>query len=208
MQLFILGGTGKTGSALIGQALARGHRVTAFGRHAPDSDPLTGRHDIIGSPMDSDALSAALVGHDAVLSVLGTRGLGATSVLEDSSRATLAAMRRANVKRLIIVSSALLDHDIGLLSRIIARTVLRHHSRDQRAMESLVTASDVDWTILRPPRMSDAAAPGHYSLTTGTAPTQTAGTTIRKDEVARAVVDIADQGQYAREIVWPSGPRV
>jgi len=46
---------------------------------------------ISGNPMSDAELADALPNHDAVLSVLGTRGLGATSVLEDSSRATIAA---------------------------------------------------------------------------------------------------------------------
>src|SRR5450756_3041558 len=80
-------------------------------------------------------LSAALSGYDAVLSVLGTRGLGSTSLLDDSARATISAMRKAGVRRLVILSSALLDQNIGLMGSFAARTLLRHHSRDQRAME-------------------------------------------------------------------------
>ncbi|MEP6690526.1 MAG: NAD(P)H-binding protein [Gemmatimonadaceae bacterium] len=205
MHLFVLGATGKTGGAVVDQSLARGHRVTTFGRNASRRAPAILRHDIIGNPMDATALAAALPGHDTVLSLLGTRGLGATSVLEDGARAMLAAMRRADVKRLIIVSSSLLDHDIGLLSRVVARTVLRHHSRDQRAMEALVTASEAEWTILRPPRMSQTGPPGPYALTTGSAPTGSRGMLIRTDEVARAMLDIAESRQYVREIVWLRG---
>src|SRR5450759_3057301 len=109
MKLFVLGATGKTGGALVAQAVARGHGVTTFGR-----SPFAGADkakvlNISGNPMNEAELADALPGHDAVLSVLGTRGLGATTVLVDSSRATIAAMRKAGVRRLVILSSALLD---------------------------------------------------------------------------------------------------
>jgi hypothetical protein len=44
---------------------------------------------VVGNPMQVDHLAAALAGNDMVLSLLGTRGLGATSVLADSVRATV-----------------------------------------------------------------------------------------------------------------------
>src|ERR1700686_2027405 len=160
MRLFVLGATGKTGGALVGQALARGHSVTTFGRSLFTGSQSGEVISIVGDPMSEAELSDALPRHDAVLSVLGTRGLGATSVLEDSSRATIAAMRKAGIKRLVILSSALLDSHIGPVMSIVARTILRHFSRDQRAMEKLVTASNLDWTVLRPPRMSDSAPDG------------------------------------------------
>ncbi|HEY8853511.1 MAG TPA: NAD(P)-binding oxidoreductase, partial [Gemmatimonadaceae bacterium] len=149
LRLFVLGATGKTGGALVAQAVARDHVVTTFGRSPFAGSDRAKVVNISGNPMSDAELADALPDHDAVLSVLGTRGLGATSVLEDSSRATIAAMRKAGVRRLVILSSALLDTHIGLVNRIVSRTLLRHFSSDQRAMERLVTASDLDWTVLR-----------------------------------------------------------
>jgi putative NADH-flavin reductase len=154
--------------------------------------------------MSEAELAESLPGHDAVLSVLGTRGLGATSVLVDSSRATIAAMRTAAVRRLIIVSSALLDAHIGLVNRIVARTVLRHFSSDQRAMEKLVTASDLDWTILRPPRMTDSA-PDEQSSATLDDPPDASGMLITKEEVARVMLDTVENRRYIRELVHIRG---
>ena len=154
--------------------------------------------------MSEAELADALPGHDAVLSVLGTRGLGATSVLEDSSRATVAAMRKAGVRRLVILSSALNDEHIGLVNRIVSRTILRHFSSDQRAMEKLVTASDLDWTVLRPPRMTDSAPDGQSTYSLGEPPDST-GMAITKEEVARVMLDTVENGRYIRELVHVRG---
>lgn len=206
MKLFVLGATGKTGGVLVAQAVARGHNVTTFGR-----SPFAGADkakvlSISGNPMSETDLADALPGHDAVLSVLGTRGLGATSVLEDSSRATISAMRNAGVRRLVILSSALLDSHIGVVNRIVSRTILRHFSSDQRAMEKLVTASDLDWTVLRPPRMTNSASDEQSSATL-TDPPDSSGMTITKEEVVRVILDTAENQRYIKELVHIRGAR-
>jgi putative NADH-flavin reductase len=157
-----------------------------------------------GNPMNEAELAEALPGNDAVLSVLGTRGLGATSVLEDSSRATIAAMSQAGVRRLVILSSALLDSHIGVVNRIVSRTILRHFSSDQRAMERLVTQSDLDWTVLRPPRMTDSAPDGRSTAMLGE-PTDSSGMTITKEEVARVILDTVENRRYIRKVVHIRG---
>jgi putative NADH-flavin reductase len=204
VKLFVLGATGKTGGVLVAEAVPRGHRVTTFGRSAFSGAYKAQVLNISGNPMNEVELADALPGNDAVLSVLGTRGLGATSVLEDSSRATVAAMSQAGVRRLIILSSALLDSHIGLINRIVSRTILRHFSRDQRAMERIVTASDLDWTVLRPPRMTDSAPDGQSTAMLGEPP-DGSGMTITKEEVARVMLDTVENRRYIRKVVHIRG---
>src|SRR6185369_3532553 len=108
LRILVLGASGKTGRALVEQALTRGHAVTAFGRSPFAGDSARALKRIRGNPMSASSLAGALKGHDVVLSVLGSRGLGRTSVRADAARATIDAMHRAGVRRLIIVSSALL----------------------------------------------------------------------------------------------------
>jgi putative NADH-flavin reductase len=189
---------------LVAQAVEHGHSVTTFGRSLFTGSQSGEILSIVGDPMSASELADALPGHDAVLSVLGTRGLGATSVLEDGSRATIAAMRKTGVKRLVILSSALLDAHIGLVNRIVGRTLLRHFSRDQRAMEKLVTASDLDWTILRPPRMTNSA-PDEQSTSTLDDPPDSTGMIITKEEVARVMLDTVENGRHIRELVHVRG---
>ena len=204
MKLFVLGATGKTGGVLVADAVPRGHHVTTFGRSAFSGPYKAQILNISGNPMSEAELADALPGNDAVLSVLGTRGLGATSVLEDSSRATVAAMSQAGVRRLIILSSALLDSHIGLINRIVSRTILRHFSSDQRAMEKVVTESDLDWTVLRPPRMTDSAPDGQSTAMLGDPP-DSSGMTITKEEVARVILDTVENRRYIRKLVHIRG---
>jgi len=189
---------------LVAQAVAHGHSVTTFGRSLFTGSQSGEILSIVGDPMSASELADALPGHDAVLSVLGTRGLGATSVLEDGSRATISAMRKTGVRRLVILSSALLDSHIGVINRIVSRTILRHFSSDQRAMEKLVTASDLDWTVLRPPRMTDSA-PDEQSTSTLDDPPDASGMIITKEEVARVMLDTVENRRHIRELVHVRG---
>ena len=113
-------------------------------------------------------------------------------------------MTQAGVSRLIILSSTLLDSHIGLINRIVARTILRHFSRDQRAMERIVTASDLDWTVLRPPRMSNSAPDGQSTAMLGEPP-DGSGMLITKEEVARVILDTAENRRYVRKVVHIRG---
>jgi putative NADH-flavin reductase len=206
MRLFVLGSTGKTGRALVAQSLARGHAVTAFGRSAMGETTENFRS-VTGSPMRADDLAAALPGHDAVLSALGTRGVGATSVLVDSARALIDAMPRAGVRRAIVISSSLVDRRSGWLSLVFARTLLRHTASDQRAMETLVTESGLDWTVLRPARLGNGVLTGRYTVSTVSAGIPASSAGMSRADVAHMMLDAIERRAHVKEIVWLRGGR-
>ncbi len=156
MRLFILGSTGRTGIELIDLALERGHEVTAFAR---SPQKIVRRHDRLvvaeGDPHVADEIARRLPGHDAILSTLGPRpraAMSRTTLLGECADSTIAAMRKTGVRRLAIVSSALLFPGGGPLFAI-ARLLIRPHVRDLRAMEERVVSSELDFTIARPPRL-------------------------------------------------------
>jgi putative NADH-flavin reductase len=155
LKLFVLGATGRTGVELLDLALPR-HAVTAFAR---SPDKITRRDSRLsvmkGDVNESDQMAAALRGHDAVLSALGPtpgQAIRGTTLLHDSAASTLKAMRSAGVRRLLVVSSALLFPGGGPLVGFF-RALIGHHVRDSKRMEALVTQSDLVWTVARPPRL-------------------------------------------------------
>jgi putative NADH-flavin reductase len=208
MHLFVLGATGKTGRLLTAQGLARGHAITAFGR-----TPLTGdavlqtATCVVGNPMDADSLAASMPKHDAVLSVLGTRGLGATSLLVDSAHAIIAAMLRVRVRRLIVMSSSLVDTNSGWVASVLSKTLLRHTADDQRAMEQLITHSPIEWTVLRPARLNDRVRTGRFVASAASAGRPASDTAVSRGDVANLMLDTAERGTYINEIVWVRGVR-
>src|SRR5207244_10874461 len=153
MKLFVMGATGRTGQEVVQQAIARGHYVTAFVR-SPESITLRNERLTVlkGNAMDENELSEAMQNHDAVISTLGPREVFRPGrLLHDSSLATTRAMNRSGVKRLVVLSAA--AHFPGIPNRI-ASFIMRNHMRDSLAMEAIVQASGLDWTIARPPRLT------------------------------------------------------
>jgi len=72
MKLFVIGATGRTGREIVEQALARGHRVTAFVRSPESINLQDERLTVIeGSALEEDQLANTMQNHDAFISTLG-----------------------------------------------------------------------------------------------------------------------------------------
>ena len=197
MKLFVIGATGRTGEEIVQQALARGHHVTAFVR-SPEA--VTLRHERLGvlqgNVTDEEQLSEAMQNHDAVMSALGPREVfKPSSLLHDSALVTTRAMQRSAVRRLVILSAA--AHFPGVPNRIVS-IILRNHMRDSLAMEKVVQDSGLDWTIARPPRLTQEQY-ATYRSREGAAPTR--GFSISRKAVAAFMLDAIEEKQHFQKIV-------
>jgi len=197
MKLFVIGATGRTGQEIVQQALERGHHVTAFVR-SPEAVNL--KHErltvLLGNATDENQLAEAMQSHDAVLSALGPREVfKPSSLLHDSALATTRAMQRSGVKRLLILSAA--AHFPGIPNRIVS-FILRNHMRDSLAMEKVVQESGLDWTIARPPRLTQKQY-ATYRSREGSAPEK--GFTLSRKAVAAFMLDAIEQKRHFQKIV-------
>jgi putative NADH-flavin reductase len=197
MKLFVIGATGRTGQEIVQQAIERGHDVTAFVR-SPETVIL--RHErlsvVKGNATDENQLSEAMQSHDAVVSTLGPREVfKPSSLLHDSALATTRAMQRSGVKRLLILSAA--AHFPGIPNRIVS-FILRNHMRDSLAMEKVVQDSGLDWTIARPPRLTQEQNTAYRSRE-GAAPRRCF--TLSRKAVAAFMLDAIEQKKHFQKIV-------
>ncbi|MGA7613892.1 MAG: NAD(P)H-binding protein, partial [Thermoanaerobaculia bacterium] len=156
-----------------------------------------------GDPLNFDELRDAMPGHDAVLSALGAPGPGRTTILGDAATVTVKAMQSASVSRLLLVSVAVLFRHIGFTAAILRRTLLRNIAVDAAAMERTVAASDLDWTIVRPPRLTNGALTTRYRVDDGRMP---AGTlVVSRADVAHFLLDELEDNRHVRAIVGMAG---
>lgn len=200
MRLFVLGASGGIGRQIIDQALARGDQVTAFVRSpeklGPPRDGLISRR---GDPRDAAELAEAMPGHDAVLSMLGPPGPGPTTIMREGARSTVAAMQALGMRRLLVVSAAVLFDGAGLLVGLMRRTLLRNVARDSAEMERVVMASGLDWTIARPPRLTNGPLTRRYKVEDGRMPRGT--WIVSRADVADFLLGELDQGKHMHKIV-------
>ncbi len=201
MRLFILGASGKTGTQLVDVALARGHEVTAFVRSPAK---ITRRHSRLqvqrGDPLRVDELASALPGHDVVLSALGVRPPRAFrphAVVQEAAASTVAAMTRTGVRRLVLVSAAILFPEKGLRFAFF-RWLLTQVMRDLGTAEEIVRATPLDWTIARPPRLIERPDEAYRSRRNAL---PVDGFSMSFRAVAAFMLDAAEQRTYVREIV-------
>ncbi len=173
MKIIVFGATGGIGRHLLRGALTQGHTVTAFVRNAATLTPQEGLRVVTGDVFDPGAVADALDGQRAVLSALGARSLKKEdSVLERAVPNIIAGMHAHFIDRLIVVGAAGALYPAGkyqtplanLLFSVMKRTLLKHPMADQAVQERLLAQSDLDFTIVRPPRLTDGPATGNYHV--------------------------------------------
>ncbi|MCU1451157.1 MAG: NADH-flavin reductase [Acidimicrobiales bacterium] len=169
MKLTVFGATGGTGVKVIEQGLAAGHEVRAVVRDATRLAPQRpGLEVVVADVMDPAAIVDAVTDRDAVISAMGSRdGRRPTTVCADSARSIVTAMHRAGTSRLVVVSgTGPFDEGEGpgmrYVLKPIGRRFLKHVFADFVEMEKVVRASGLDWTIVRPPRLTDKPFTGRY----------------------------------------------
>ena len=173
MKLVVLGATGGIGLELVKQAIARGHSVTTFVRSPERLESFRDRINLVrGDLLNSAQLAQVLKGHDAVLSSFGPRDPRANgNLLESFASALTEAMQHTSTRRVIVVSVAFLFKDVIIPpAYLVGRLLFGHHVADATAMEEILTKSGLDWTIVRPPQLTDKPRTGTYRVREGHLP--------------------------------------
>ena len=178
MKIIVFGATGGTGKLIVTQALAKGHSVTAFVR-TPEGLPQDPHLRVIqGDVFDFGAVVDAVRGHRAVLSALGAHTRKREDILARAIPHILEGMRQEYVNRLIVLGAAGAHKDYGKYQNALTTmalwtakmTALKYPFIDQVAQERLIAASDVDYTIVRAPRLMDGPFTGKYRVLPGALP--------------------------------------
>jgi putative NADH-flavin reductase len=169
VKIVVLGAAGGIGRHVVAQALEAGHSVTAFLR---DPGKLSLRHErlaiVRGDVLDGETVRTAIVGHDAVVSALGVRDRAPTTLYSEGARNALTAMTAEGIRRYIAISASGFHRDendpflIRYVLKPIVSLLLKESYADLVRMESIVTESDRDWTIVVPPRLTDGPRTERY----------------------------------------------
>ena len=206
-RVLVLGANGPTGRRTVQQALDRGLRVDALTRR-PETFPIQhGRlHVVGGDATEAAVVDAAVAPCDAVISVIGSAFTRRpVAVYSASAALVVAAMQRHGRRRLLVVTSSgvtptsgrrdttFLDRALHPLFRYtFGRTVYD----DMEEMEAVVAASSLDWTIVRPPGLTDEPGTGY-----ATAETWIAGPYCARDDLATMLLDQLDDDRSLRQVV-------
>jgi uncharacterized protein YbjT (DUF2867 family) len=217
MKLTIFAATGGIGRQLLEQATAAGHDVTAVVRNPGRlSRPVRTVTADMAAP-DPAALEAAVAGADAVLSGLGPRSNADAGIASQGTRAIVAAMQAAGVRRIVAVSAAPVGtvatpgrprpprHDPGdgffmrhLLSHVASAT-LGQVFADLAQMEDVLAGSGLDWTVVRPPRLTGKPLTGSYRTAYGQ--NLRGGLSVPRADVAHYMLRVLGQADTIKQVI-------
>ncbi|MEX2515057.1 MAG: NAD(P)H-binding protein [Candidatus Paceibacterota bacterium] len=167
MKICLFGADGRTGEKVLNQALADGYDVQAFVRSMPEVPHKEVTY-YVGDVLQPRTIGPAIDGVDAVVSVIG-HVPGADPRLQTKGISNIiAAMGDAGVKRLISMTGAgVRDPDdvfqgSGIILTKALELVQKDRIADGRAHAEVIRASDLDWTIVRCPKLTNGPWTGDY----------------------------------------------
>jgi putative NADH-flavin reductase len=173
MRVTVFGATGGIGREVVQQAAAAGHQVTAVVRDPAKLDPAPAGVTVVRADvLDPASIQPALTDADAVVSALGPRGRGPTTICSAGVTSIATAMAAAGVRRLLVVSASgiVVDDADDFLTRAVVKPLLNRLLADGwadlRRMEDVVRGTDLDWTLVRPSRLVNAPR-GEYRTRVG-----------------------------------------
>ena len=203
MNILIVGATRGIGRQLLELALASGHNVTALVRNL---QRLATQHErlriIKGDILDPDSVALAMAGQEAVCCTIGVKApWPRVTVFSEGTKNLLQAMKKSGVRRLICVTGIGAGDSRGhggfiydyLFRPLLARTIYV----DKDRQETLIKASDVDWTIVRPGFLTNGPLTKNYRTLTDLTGV-TAGRISRAD-VAHFILNEIESMEYLRQ---------
>ncbi|NKY97167.1 NAD(P)H-binding protein [Nocardiopsis dassonvillei subsp. albirubida] len=209
MHVTVFGATGGTGRHVVAQALRAGHRVQAVVRD-PGRLPLSHvrLETVRMDTPDLGRLAQTLAHGDAVISALGASARGGFPASTWIS-AILRAVEDHPRPRLVAVSASPLGPPPARESMVIKKVVtplvgwvFRDAYRDLAVMERSLSASDTDWTILRPPRLTDGPLTGLHRMSLGT--NVSGGLSISRADLAHAALAALEDPATLKQAVGVS----
>jgi len=211
MKIAIFGASGATGKLLVERALAAGHTVAALVR-TPAAFPYSDSVRVIQGDVFALAdVAETLQGADAVLSALGARSWKREDVLERAVPVIVQAMQEAHVSRIVVLggasaTSASLQRQPAairwLLENFLYNGLLKWPSQSQRAQYAALSASQLDWTMVMPPMLTNGPAKGHIRVDGETLPRQ--GNRISRADVADFMLRELIAREWVRKGVYIS----
>ena len=205
MNILVIGATGGTGQAIVREACARGHAVTALVRSQANAVALlAGATLVAGDARNTEAVSRALEGCDVVLSALGTRQISLfrpVTMMSEATRVLVDGMTERGVARLVCITGVGAGDSAGhggfVYDRLIKPIVLRTIYDDKDRQEAVIRGSGLEWVIVRPTVLTDGLATGQIRATTHLDDIH--GGRISRADVATFVVAQASSGEWLRK---------
>jgi putative NADH-flavin reductase len=207
MKVVIFGAGGRTGQLLVQKALAAGHEVTAAARR-PDSvrEQSERLRTVCCDLFDAASVAHAIAGQQCIfVAVAPNRPLSPTTIFSTGIKNIIAGARVAEIRRVLVLGSCGVDSTastpwyLSLLAKIVVQPLLFSLYVDTARMEGLLEMSDMDWTVVRPPLLTNRPGTSRYRVGIGQHLQNV--TSIARSDVAEAMLRMANDPATSRRWV-------
>jgi putative NADH-flavin reductase len=211
MKIAILGASQGTGAEAAKIAIDRGYQVTAFARNP---QKLTLEHPLLtrqaGDFHKRESLDPAIAGHDAVIITASAKSPRAfkenPNYFSSGTKLAIDAMKAHGVRRLVVLSAWGVGESRKLANfffeKLVISLLLKAPYEDHERQEALVRASDLDWVIARPTRLTNGPRRKRYVKATGLEPVPSS---ISRADVADFLVMATEVDTWLRQAVQLGG---
>lgn len=196
MKIIVFGATGGVGQSVVNQAVESGFEVTAFVR---TPEKLKTTHEkltvIKGDAFNQEEVSAAIAGHDAVISCLGSsQGMKKSTELQDMVKNIVAGMQEHGVKRIVYTASAGIYNELPGISGKLMMGMLKNALTDHRAATDWIESHGLNYTIVRPMGLTNGPFSGQYREAAEGVPEK--AKSISRADVAHFIIKSLNDPQY------------
>lgn len=200
--IIVIGGHGKVALHLARILTGRGDQVSSVFRNPDHADEVaaTGATPITADieQLDTGALADLLAGHDAVVFTAGAGGgdpARTYAVDRDAAIRVIDAAAQAGVKRFLMVSY----FGAGPGHGVSPENSFFPYAEAKAAADAHLRASDLDWTVLGPGRLTLDPGTGHIAVG------KAKGEVSREDVAAVVAASLADDATIRRTIDFNNG---
>jgi putative NADH-flavin reductase len=207
MKVAIIGASGKVGSFIRDEALARGHQVTAIVRHPEKITVRNPRLTVVKADVLKDKVDELVKGHDAVISAYngGWDNPDIYSTGIKGTKAIISGVKRSGIKRLLVVGGAgslevapgvqlidAMDFPEDIKPAVLAT---------RETLYMLKKEKELEWTFLSPPQeLNPGERTGHYRMGKDQLLKDKNGESkISTQDYAVAMLDELEHPQHIRE---------
>lgn len=203
-KIALFGATGRIGSRILNEALARGHQVTAILRDA--AYPLPPRHLLQCKPGDvlkPESVGLAVMGNDVVVSAYGP-GAGGAEQIAAAARALVEGVGAEQPMRLIAVNgggSLEVSPGVQLMDAPDFPHVWKRVAEAHREALAVYRAAPFDWTCISPAaEIEPGERTGRYRTATDQLLVDGSGKShISMEDFAVAVIDEIEHPKFIRQ---------
>jgi len=167
--LALFGGSGATGREVIRHGLAHGIEIKTLVRNADSfKDRPAGLEIIEGSLLEPADVERTLQECTAVCCVFGPRPPYTDLFCASATASIVAAMQKLNIRRLVCQTGGMIGDypaNRSLAFKVMVRTFdkkLPEAARDRAEQERIIKESGLEWTIVKPSRLTLGPAKGRY----------------------------------------------